>query len=471
VAVVDEKPVIVIFGATGDLAVGKLIPALLQLHKKGVMQDMPLVCVSRRAYTDEDYISFLGFNNKEEKEVPMDFIRRLHYISYHFLEGDPKKFREDLHSVEQRFGCSGNRVYYVAVSSRFFGSITERIAFEKPFGHDLASATELNDSVMKVFTEDEIYRVDHYLGKALVQNILVFRFANAVFEQVWKGEFVDHVQITVSEDVGIEGREEYYDAYGVLRDMVQNHLLQLVSLVAMEQPASMDAESISDEKMRVVKQIKLADTKHLVQGQYVGGVVDGKVVKGYADEKGIGPDSRTATYAAVKMFVDTKRWKEVPFYLRTGKRMRSRYARIDLVLKDARCTLFSGCELFRRYPNAITIRIQPDEGIGVRFFAKDTGFDLGIQPVLMDYCHMCSFGANSPEAYEVVLHDIVNGDHSLFSRWDFVQESWRFTDRLLRLSRDGKKPRPYAAGTDGPKEGFALIESDGRTWCKWEVEQ
>jgi glucose-6-phosphate 1-dehydrogenase len=344
----------------------------------------------------------------------------------------------------------------------------KRVVYEKPFGYDLKSARKLNRCVTSVFQEKEIYRIDHYLGKELVQNILVLRFANSLFEQIWNKKFIDHIQITIAEKVGVGERGRYYDHVGAVRDMVQNHLLQVLSLVAMEPPVSIQADAIRDKKVKVLRVLRKSKPSDIVIGQYGRGKVDGKTVKAYREEAFVNANSDTETFAALKVCLDNKRWKGVPFYIRTGKRLKERLAEVNLVLKDVACKLFCSNETFFG-PNIVSLRIQPQEGFAVRFNVKKPGPVLYPFPVSMEFSHKAEFGMNTPEAYKILLHEIMLGSQTLFTRWDGVEESWKFADRLLKIVKNKTKNFPnYRAGTFGPKEAEDLLHRDGRNWIVFE---
>jgi glucose-6-phosphate 1-dehydrogenase len=336
-----------------------------------------------------------------------------------------------------------------------------RVAFEKPFGYDTPSAKQLNDAITDVFGEDQIYRIDHYLGKELVQNILTLRFANALFENVWNCDFIDHVQITVAEQGGVETRGGYYDKSGAVRDMLQNHLLQILCLTAMDSPSSLQADAIHNQKIKVLNAIRSPESTDLVLGQYG----PGNHKPGYRQEHDVPEDSKTETFIAARLYIDNKRWKDVPFYLRTGKALAKRYAEVNVVLKDVSCPLFSQNGVCLPRSNVITIRIQPDEGISVRFNAKKPGASIALQEVAMDFCHHCLFALNTPEAYEVLLQHLMEGDQTLFTRWDSVLASWEYIDQVKTLLNSQKHRFPnYEAGSMGPKETDSLLANLGHQW-------
>ena len=452
---------IIIFGATGDLTRRKLLPSLFELHQKGMPQETKIICVARRPFTDETFREYAqqdGYLRGNGETV--SFLERIHYLQVDFSSPAPEHLLKQIEELGHE-----NRIFYLAVGPEFFGRIAEviketgllsgkgwkRIVFEKPFGDSLTRASQLNDYVSSIFSEDQIYRIDHYLGKELVQNIMVLRFANALFEQMWHKEHVDHVQITIAEEGGVGERGGYFDKAGMLRDMMQNHALQIISLAAMEPPTKLTADAIRDEQARVLRAIRRVDKEDIVLGQYEAGKIHGREVCGYTQEKGIPADSRTETFASVRFFIDNDRWKNIPFFVRTGKRLASRYAQVDLVLKNVAGSLFEGNG---SQPNVISIRIHPDEGIAVLFNAKSPGSKVKLEPVTMDFCHHCLFGKDPTGGYGLLLSDVMKGDQTLFTRWDFVSESWKLTDhiRSLNIPVEG-----YPAGSMGPKKADLLL--------------
>jgi glucose-6-phosphate 1-dehydrogenase len=332
----------------------------------------------------------------------------------------------------------------------------KRVVFEKPFGEDLKSARQLNSAIRTVLKEDEVYRVDHYLGKALVQNILTLRFGNEIFSTCWQRGAIDHVQITVSETLGVEKRAGYYDRSGAVRDMIQNHLLQLVSFLAMEPPETDLGDALRDRAVEVVHNLRPLTPQDIVLGQYGSGMTQSDPVPGYQMEDGVADDSMTETFAALRVFVDTERWQNVPFYIRTGKRLHKRHADIKVVFRQ-QDNVFGG----RREPNVVVIRIQPDEGIALAMNVQKPGEEFATESVMMDFCHHCYFGPNTPEAYESILQNVMEGDRSLFPRWDWIEASWHYIDHLRAIAGP---PHTYPAGTEGPQEAEQLLASDGRQW-------
>lgn len=474
-----DDMMIVIFGSTGDLTRRKLIPALYKLHiHRQLKSNIPIVCIGRRPLDNKGFIDLLQiskFMPKADKASLSSFLKRIRYIKAELTDDGSKALGAGIRKIQKQCKCS-NMMLYLAVPPNLFiptvdvmkqsgmlsGAGWRRAVFEKPFGSDHASAKKLNRHISPIFKEQDIYRVDHYLGKELVQNIMVFRFANTMFEEIWNRDFVDHVQITLSETVGVETRGTYYDQAGAIRDMIQSHLLQVMALTAMEPPLTNSADDIRDEKVKIFKSLRRP--KEVVVGQYGAGKVGGKKVAAYRKEDKVHPHSNTETYAAVKVMIDNKRWKGVPFYLRTGKRMEKKYSEINLVLKDVACELF--CEE-RKYqgPNVITIRIQPEEGILIHFNAKVPGQGIKLQSVDMEFCHTCLFGLATPEAYETILRDIMRGDQTLFTRWDGVEGCWKYVDPVMKLASRKKKKFPnYTAGSTGPKEADELMKKDNREW-------
>jgi glucose-6-phosphate 1-dehydrogenase len=489
---IPEPAVVVIFGASGDLTKRKLLPALFHLEQSGLLPaEFAVVGVARRPLQDEFSKDMregiLQFGGVKEGDKKLDgFMERVSYYAMNF--DDPQgygKLKTLLEGIDGQHGTKGNRLFYLATAPEYFADIIHQLGahgmakpqvgtvhtiIEKPFGHDLASARELNDDVNGVFAEDQIFRIDHYLGKETVQNILIFRFANGIFEPVWNRNYVDHVQITAAEDIGIEGRGPFYEKAGALRDVVQNHVMELLSFVAMEPPVSFEAESMRREKVKVWRSITPVHPMDFVRGQYGSGIVDGKEVKGYRQEDRVDPNSGTETYAALKIGIDNWRWAGVPFYLRAGKRLAKRATEITIQFKQPPQLLFKGqsgsCKELQ--PNLITMRIQPDEGISLRFGAKVPSPNMEICPVIMDFNYAEAFGKSSANGYERLLLDAMLGDATLFAHRDGVEATWTLLTPILEQWAASKpKGFPnYASGTWGPESGDELLARDGRAWRK-----
>lgn len=491
---IPQPCTVVIFGATGDLTHRKLIPALYNLAADC---DLPLssavVGFARREKTDAQFRDELRESVREfsrsgfQENVWDHFAKGLYYHRSEFANDEGyEQLAKRLDEIDKERGTTGNRLFYLSVAPGEFegilaklnahglnktaGESWARVIVEKPFGHDLASAQELNGVVERTFAEKDTYRIDHYLGKETAQNIMVLRFANAIFEPLWNHAHIDHVQITASESLGVEGRGPYYDKSGALRDMVQNHLLQLLSLIAMEPPTDLSADSIRDEKVKVLRSLTAISgdevARHVVRGQYVAGAINGKDVVGYRAEDRVDPQSCTETYVALRLTIDNWRWAGVPFYLRVGKRLPKGGTEISIQFKAAPNVLFNK-SAGKVGANVLVIRIQPDEGISLRMQAKIPGTSLRIEPVKMDFRYGTSFGKQSPEAYERLLLDAMSGDATLFARRDEVEQAWKFIDPVeIAWHQEGSTPvlAEYAAGSWGPKEADDLLQRDGRSW-------
>jgi len=484
---------LVIFGGAGDLAHRKLLPALYNLHVDGVLPPrLAIVGIGRKEMRDEDYRAFAKDGVTKFSRRPIDgqawdlFASRLFF---HAADLDSDRSLAALGArldiVEHEQGLSGDRIYYLAVPPSLFAATVKQLArarfvppadgkvarliVEKPIGRDLESARAINDAIAAVFPEKDIYRIDHYLGKETVQNILVMRFANSIFEPLFNQKYVDHVQITVAEEEGVGTRAGYYEQAGALRDMVQNHLLQLLAMVAMEPPHSLDADVVRDERLEVLRSLRPIESDNVdadvVRAQYGSGYVLGKPVPGYREEPGVDPHSLTETFVALRVCIDNWRWAGVPFFLRTGKRLPKRASEISVHLKEVPPILFNADPSARLDPSILSIRIQPDEGFSLGVNSKVPGPHVRVFPVKMDFHYGSTFGGTSPEAYERLLLDVIAGDATLFMRRDAVEAAWRWVMPIL--DRWAAKPDPlpaYPAGEWGPPEADRLITSTGRRW-------
>ncbi|WP_242893493.1 glucose-6-phosphate dehydrogenase [Actinomadura litoris] len=482
--------VLVLFGVTGDLARKKLLPAIYDLSNRGLLPPgFSLVGFARRDWENEDFRQIAYEAVKAHARTPFREDVWTHLSEgMHFVPGefsDPGAFDALAMAVKEldgTRGTGGNYAFYLSIPPKFFPQVVEqlqrsgladrddgswrRVVIEKPFGHDLASAKELNDTVHRVFPEESIFRIDHYLGKETVQNILALRFANAMFEPIWNRSFVDHVQITMAEDIGIGGRAGYYDGIGAARDVIQNHLLQLLALTAMEEPTSFSAEAVRAEKAKILSSVRVPGdlAQSTARGQYAAGWQGGVSVKGYLEEDGIPADSRTETYAAVKLDIDNRRWAGVPFYLRTGKRLSRRVTEVAMVFQQAPHLPFSHTDTEELGQNALVMRVQPDEGITVRFGSKVPGTSMEIRDVNMDFAYGESFTEASPEAYERLLLDVLIGDPPLFPRQEEVELSWKILDPIEEYWASRGSLDQYKSGGYGPDSADELMARDGRTW-------
>ena len=479
---------LVMFGATGDLAARKLLPAVYDLLADGRLPErFRLLAVARRGHDDA------SFRAHAHEAIAAHARHALEPALWEALEprigvvagefGSPEQYRalaDRLDADDREDGEPSQRLFYLAVSPTFFAGIAQgladvglgrdadpptRLLIEKPFGHDLASARELNAEISAAFAEQQVFRIDHYLGKETVQNLLVFRFANGIFEPLWNRTAIDHVQITVAEDLGIGRRAGYYDGAGALRDVIQNHALQLLSLVAMEPPASFDADLVRDEKAKALQAVAPLDpARDAARGRYTAGWVGGTQVPGYREEPDVPADSRTETYAALRLEIDNWRWAGVPFFLRTGKRLPLRATEIAIAFKPAPHLPFRQLDVAVP-PNALVISVQPNEGATLQIAAKVPGTTMRVRPVQMDFQYGSAFLDESPEAYERLLHDALLGDATLFTRADEVDAAWRIVDPLLAAwAGTESEPEPYPAGSAGPPSADALLAADGRAW-------
>jgi glucose-6-phosphate 1-dehydrogenase len=473
-----EPCAMVIFGASGDLTKRKLFPALYSLaYRQLLPEKFSVLGVARTEETDDEFrermkaaVQEFGRDDFRE-DVWQGLAEGMHYVH------DEDKLAEALRGLEERRGTTGNRIYYLAVPPAAFEQIVEwvgkhksrkgwtRVIVEKPFGHDLQSAQDLNVLLHKHFDESEIFRIDHYLGKETVQNMLALRFANGIFEPIWNRQFIDHIQITVAETLGIEGRADYYEHAGAIRDIFQNHLLQLIALTAMEPPIDLAADSVRNEKVKVLKSIHTPGPKHVVRGQYGRGYIEGQEVPGYREEAGVDPSSMTETFIAAKLYIDNWRWADTPIYVRAGKRLARRETTIAIEFKRAPHPPFVEVAGEGLRPNVLLIHIQPDEGVSLAIGAKVPGQGLQIRTVHMDFLYGGAFRTDLPEAYERLLVDCMRGDASLFTREDEVIEQWQLVDAIVAFWRRDRPSFPnYAAGTWGPPSSDELMRRDGRAW-------
>ncbi|MFF2655121.1 glucose-6-phosphate dehydrogenase [Streptomyces sp. NPDC058045] len=481
---------LVIFGVTGDLSRKKLMPAVYDLANRGLLPPgFALVGFARRDWENEDFAQVVHDAVQEHSRTPFreevwqQLIQGMRFIQGTFDDDAAfKQLRETIQELDKEQGTGGNFAFYLSVPPKFFPKVVQqlkthgladqqngswrRAVIEKPFGHDLASAQELNAIVHEVFGPDQVFRIDHYLGKETVQNILALRFANTLFEPIWNRSYVDHVQITMAEDIGIGGRAGYYDGIGSARDVIQNHLLQLLALTAMEEPSSFGADALAAEKTKVLSAVRLPKDlgASTVRGQYAGGWQGGEKVIGYLQEDGIDARSTTDTYAAIKLQIDNRRWAGVPFYLRTGKRLGRRVTEIAVVFQRAPHSPFDHTATEELGQNALVIRVQPDEGVTVRFGSKVPGTSMEVRDVSMDFAYGESFTESSPEAYERLILDVLLGDSNLFPRTEEVELSWRILDPIEKFWDGHGRPAQYPAGTWGPVEADEMLERDGRSW-------
>ncbi|MGA9749498.1 MAG: glucose-6-phosphate dehydrogenase [Nocardioides sp.] len=481
---------LVIFGVTGDLSRKKLMPAIYDLASRGLLPPgFSLVGFARRDWADQDFAQVVHDAVREHARTEFrEEVWRQLAEGIRFVQGDFNddvafaNLRQTIQDLDRVRGTNGNHAFYLSIPPKFFadvigqlkehgladqsGTSWRRVVVEKPFGSDLESARELNAVVSEVFPSGSVFRIDHYLGKETVQNILAMRFANAMFEPIWNSHYVDHVQITMAEDIGIGGRAGYYDGIGAARDVIQNHLLQLMALIAMEEPTSFDAKSLRIEKQKVLESVVLPRRLDLAtaRGQYVEGWAGGVKVPGYLQEQDIPRTSHTETYAAITLDVETRRWAGVPFYLRHGKRLGRRVTEVAVVFKRAPHLPFSATSTEELTHNALVIRVQPDEGITMRFGSKVPGTAMEIRDVNMDFAYGGSFTESSPEAYERLILDVLLGEPPLFPRHEEVELSWKILDPIIDYWDKHGKPDTYEAGTWGPASADKMLARDGRTW-------
>jgi glucose-6-phosphate 1-dehydrogenase len=488
--------VLVLFGVTGDLASKKLLPAIYDLANRGLLPPgFSLVGFARRNWADEDFAQLTHDAVKAHARTPFreevweQLSEGIRFVPGEFADDEAfDNLARTVAELDAERGTGGNYAFYLSVPPFAFPVVVQqlkrsglssppevpegqrkpwrRVVIEKPFGHDLASARELNDMLAPVFPPESVFRIDHYLGKETVQNLLALRFANTLFEPIWNRSYVDHVQITMAEDIGIGGRAGYYDGIGAARDVIQNHLLQLLALTAMEEPLSFSAESLRAEKEKVLAAVQIPDdlSTGTARGQYAAGWQGGVDVRGYLEEDGIPPDSVTETYAALRLTIDNRRWAGVPFYLRTGKRLPTRMTEIAVIFDRAPHLPFAKTDTEELGENALVIRVQPDEGITLRFGSKVPGSAMEVRDVNMDFAYGESFTESSPEAYERLLLDVLIGDPPLFPRQQEVELSWKILDPIEDFWAGCGKPEQYPAGTSGPVCSDEMLALDGRAW-------
>lgn len=489
----NEKPtaLIMIFGATGDLAKRKLFPSLYHLFEKGKLDRFAVIGVARRSLTHEEFkqsVKDSVLTSNANSENIDEFISRFAYHSHDVTNSSSYTALNHLAAeLDNHFDLKGNRIFYLAMAPEFFGTIAEhlkkdgltdvpgfkRLVIEKPFGRDLESAKALNKQIRTAFSENEIYRIDHYLGKEMVQNIEVIRFANAIFEPLWNNRYISNIQITSSEVLGVEERGRYYEKSGALRDMVQNHMLQMVALLAMEPPIRLTTDEIRSEKVRVFRALRPLEEneigKYFVRGQYDEGQISGQTVPAYRNEEMVDPNSNTETFVAGKVMIDNFRWAGVPFYIRTGKRQTVKQTKIVIQFKDIPMNLYYQTDQ-ALHPNLLVIHIQPEEGITLHLNAKKSGQNMDATKVNLHYTNKGIDGMNTPEAYEKLLYDCMRGDATNFTHWDEVALSWSFVDSISEVWENTPQvdfPN-YASGTMGPKASDKLLEENGFHW--WPVD-
>lgn len=489
--------ILVLFGGTGDLTHRKLLPAVYNLKYSGKLpENFAVVSIGRRDITTEEYRnqaynsirSYSRFKFIDDA-IWQDIADRIYYKQFDFH--DSQGYRElntFLTSLDKKYNTEGNRIFYLAVAPEYFALITDelskenmvtnetswqRLIIEKPFGKDLLSARKLNAKITEVFGENNTYRIDHYLGKEMIQNLMVLRFANSIFEPLWNNKYIDNIQISSSEIVGVENRGGYYEHAGALKDMVQNHMLQLLTLTAMEPPVNLNSISIKEEKVKILRSLEEITPekikKDIIRGQYSEGKVKNEVLPAYRQEPRVSPDSDTETFVALKLHVDNFRWAGVPFYIRTGKRMKTKSTEIIIQFKSIPRILYSK-EYDNVSPDLLVITVQPRESIFFRFNTKMPGTENKIIPVQMDFCQSCQFEINTPEAYERLINDVMYGDSTLFTSWDEVEYSWKFVDTISSYWESEKLPLyAYKSGSYGPDQSDALLKKDNKVWWNLQI--
>jgi glucose-6-phosphate 1-dehydrogenase len=481
---------LVIFGVTGDLSRKKLMPAVYDLANRGLLPPgFALIGFARRDWVDQDFSKVVKEAVQQYARTPWNeavwnqLSEGIRFVPGEFNDDEAfDRLKATIEELDAKRGTNGNHAFYLSIPPKSFAEVCQqlkrsgladpkpnefrRVVIEKPFGHDLQSSRELNDIVESVFPPDSVFRIDHYLGKETVQNILALRFANQLFEPLWNANYIDHVQITMAEDIGVGGRAGYYDGIGAARDVIQNHLLQLLALTAMEEPVSFDAADLRAEKEKVLSAVRLPKdlSKHTARGQYSGGWQGGEKVRGFLQEDGMNPKSVSETYAAMRLDINTRRWAGVPFYLRAGKRLGRRVTEIAVVFKRAPQQLFAESQTSALGANALVIRVQPDEGVTIRFGSKVPGVGMQVRDVTMDFGYGHAFTEASPEAYERLILDVLLGDPPLFPRHEEVELSWKILDPIEQFWAKQGKPEQYRPGTWGPSSADEMLAQDGRAW-------
>lgn len=481
---------LIIFGVTGDLSRKKLMPAVYDLANRGLLPPgFALVGFARREWQHQDFSKVVKEAVQQyartpwSEEVWNQLASGIRFVQGEFNDDQAfDRLRETIEKLDRERGTNGNHAFYLSIPPKSFAQVCQqlkrsglaepkqdqfrRVVIEKPFGHDLESSRELNEVVESVFPADAVFRIDHYLGKETVQNILALRFANQLFEPLWNSNYIDHVQITMAEDIGVGGRAGYYDGIGAARDVIQNHLLQLLALTAMEEPVSFDAADLRAEKEKVLSAVRLPKDlgKYTARGQYSSGWQGGEKVSGFLQEEGMNPKSVSETFAAMRLDINTRRWAGVPFYLRAGKRLGRRVTEIAVVFKRAPQQLFAESQTSALGQNALVIRVQPDEGVTIRFGSKVPGVGMQIRDVTMDFGYGHAFTEASPEAYERLILDVLLGDPPLFPRHEEVELSWKILDPIISFWAKQGLPQQYRPGTWGPESAHQMLAQDGREW-------